>query len=80
MDLASWVPRVREALAAAHAVDAMRTPATNPFTVALALLGDVVSTTERVRDSHLASISSTVREVNGLWHNNASSAFQVSAC
>jgi hypothetical protein len=55
----------------------MRTPATNPFTLTIKSLQGVVDTIQGIRGNVLDSLSSTVKQFNGLWHNNASVAFEV---
>jgi hypothetical protein len=55
----------------------MRTPATNPFTLTIKTLQGVVDTIQDIRGNMLDSLSSTVKQFNGLWHNNASVAFEV---
>ena len=78
VDLDAWVPYIDQAVTTANAINAMRTPATNPFTLTLKNLNGVMHTTQRIRGSLLNSLSTSVQQFNGLWHNNASVAFQVS--
>lgn len=79
VDLDAWVPYIDQAVTTANAINAMRTPATNPFTITLKTLTGVVGTIEKIRGGMLTDLSTSVEHFNGLWHNNASVAFQVSA-
>lgn len=78
VDLDAWVPYLDQAVTTAAAINAMRTPSTNPFTLAIQSLAGVSSTVEDIRGNMLDSLSQTVEHFNGLWHNNASVAFEVS--
>lgn len=77
LDLDAWVPYLDQAVATAQAINAMRKPSTNPFTLTLKSLGGVEDTIKRIRGNMLPSLAKTVEQFNGLWHNNASVAFQV---
>jgi hypothetical protein len=55
----------------------MRTPASNPFTLTIQTLQGVEGTIADIRGNMLDSLSATVKQFNGLWHNNASVAFEV---
>lgn len=77
LDLDAWVPYLDQAVATATAIDGMRMPATNPFTLTLKTLQGVEGTIADIRGNMLDSLSATVKQFNGLWHNNASVAFEV---
>lgn len=77
IDLDAWVPYLDQAVATATAINALRTPNTNPFTLIIKSLQGVDSTVKDIRDNMLDSLSTTVKNFNGLWHNNASVAFEV---
>lgn len=78
VDLDAWVPYIDQAVTTANAINAMRTPATNPFTITLKSLNGVLGTIDNIRGNLLDSLSASVQDFNGLWHNNASVAFEVS--
>lgn len=78
VDLDAWVPYIDQAVTTANAINAMRTPATNPFTITLKSLNGVLGTIANIRGNLLGSLSASVKDFNGLWHNNASVAFEVS--
>lgn len=77
IDLEAWVPYIDQAAATANALNAMRTPATNPFTLTIKTLASVSHTVDSIRGGMLDSLSASVKQFNGLWHNNASVAFEV---
>lgn len=77
VDLDAWVPYLDQAVATANAINAMRTPTTNPFTQTIKTLQGVVDTIQDIRGNMLDSLSTTVKQFNGVWHNNASVAFEV---
>lgn len=78
LDLDAWVPYLDQAVTTAQAINTMRKPSTNPFTLTLKSLAGVEDTIKRIRGDMLPSLAKTVEHFNGLWHNNASVAFQVS--
>lgn len=77
VDLDAWVPYLDQAVTTASAIDAMRTPETNPFTLTLDTLTGISTIIDDIRGNMLDSLSVTVKEFNSLWHNNASVAFEV---
>lgn len=77
VDLDAWVPYLDQAATTAAAINAMRTPTTNPFTLAMETLTGVTFTVEDIRGNMLDGLSETVKQFNSLWHNNASVAFEV---
>lgn len=72
----AWLAEIADARAAAAAIDSMRTPATNPFTIILVRWDALNTSAAGIVGSQLANLTATLSTFNGLWYNNASLSFE----
>lgn len=72
----AWLSSIAAAKASAAGVDAARNNATgNPFTVIQARLAAVTAAVADIKGQKLSNLSDRISRFNGMWHNNASLAF-----